>query len=258
MRHQLALAVKGILYGRRGEPYSFAGHRLRFVPGTRPIRLRHTNSNNWVNRYDALQIEWLASHLGCGDVAFDIGASAGTVTVLMAALCSQSGHVTAFEPNKTSCDIIAKNFALNSSLRLPKIERLACSDYEGEAVLHCAWEGDCNAALVPSDERTMRTSVPVVTLDAYFSRTHLHPSCVKIDVEGAEVRILKGARRLLSGQARIICELHPYAWPAFGNTFEEMVALVKEHGRELRYLGEKTIASTPHYGIVELLRMGRS
>jgi FkbM family methyltransferase len=258
MRHQLALAMKRIFYGRRGEPYSFASQRLRFVPGTRPIRLRYANSNNWVNRYDALQIRWLESHLGCGDVAIDIGASSGTVTVLMAALCGQSGHVTAFEPSKASRDIIAKNFALNFSLRPPKIERLACSNYEGEGVFHSVFDGDSTATLAPSDKDTMRTPVPVTTLDAYLSRTHLHPSCIKIDVEGAEIRILKGAQRLLSGRARIICELHPYAWPAFGNTFEEMVALVKEHGRELRYLGEKTIASTPHYGIVELLRMGRS
>ncbi|HUS95427.1 MAG TPA: FkbM family methyltransferase [Hyphomicrobiaceae bacterium] len=204
-----------------------------------------------------MQIEWLASHLGCGDVAIDIGANSGTITVLMAALCGQSGHVAALEPDKVSCDMIAKNFALNPSLRPPQIERLACSNYEGEAVLHGSCDRDSTASLVPSDKHTTRTSVPVATLDAYLSRTHLHPSCVKIDVEGAEIRILKGARRLLSGQARIICELHPYAWPAFGNTFEEMVALVKEHGRELRYLGEKTIASTPQYGIVELLRMGR-
>jgi hypothetical protein len=53
-RHQFVVGQKRALYGNRGEPYHFAGQTLRYLPGTRPIRLHYIHSNNAVNRYDAV------------------------------------------------------------------------------------------------------------------------------------------------------------------------------------------------------------
>ena len=40
-RHQFVLGLERALYGRRGEPYRIAGHTLRYMPGTRPVRPRY-------------------------------------------------------------------------------------------------------------------------------------------------------------------------------------------------------------------------
>jgi hypothetical protein len=74
-------------------------HMLRYVPGTRPVRLRYKRSDNDVVRYDALQIELFAAELSEGDVAIDIGAHAGQYSLIMTAMCGMSGQVVAFEPD---------------------------------------------------------------------------------------------------------------------------------------------------------------
>jgi hypothetical protein len=78
---------------------------------------------------------------------------------------------------------------------------------------------------------------------------------VKIDAEGAEIRILKGAKRVLASNADVVCELHPYAWPEFGNTFAELKMLVAAAGRHIRYLDrDAEIGDRANYGIVLLER----
>ena len=100
--------VKRVLYGRRGEPYRVEGHTLRYLPGTRPVRLRYSRSQNGVARYDALQVAWLSNHLTEGDIAVDIGAHYGIYSILMAAKCGHTGHVVAFEPDPYSREMLAR------------------------------------------------------------------------------------------------------------------------------------------------------
>ena len=79
---------------------------------------------------------------------------------------------------------------------------------------------------------------------------------MKIDTEGAEIRVLQGARDLLSSSAVILCELHPFAWPLFGNSLEELKELVAGHGRRLRYLDQDCeIGDKATYGIAALERV---
>jgi hypothetical protein len=98
--------------------------------------------------------------------------------------------------------------------------------------------------------------VQTTTLDTYLAEQRLpQPRCVKIDTEGAEIRILRGAQKLLSSKAAILCELHPYAWPLFGNSFGELKELLASHGRRMRYLDRDSyVGDDVDYGIVLLER----
>jgi hypothetical protein len=81
------------------------------------------------------------------------------------------------------------------------------------------------------------------------------PRCIKIDAEGAEIRILKGAKRVLASDAGIVCELHPYAWPEFGNALSELKDLATSAGRRIRYLDQEAeIGEHAEYGTVLLER----
>jgi FkbM family methyltransferase len=245
-------AAKSLLYGRKGEPYSFAGRKLYFVPGTRPIRLSHVNSPNAVNRYDALQIAWIDKHTKTGDIVLDIGAHAGCYSLIIAAKCGLSGRVIAFEPDPYARFAFMKNTALNPNLKSPVLESIACFDSDGQAVLYCG-HGNANSSLARSSAKSVdELRVTTTTLDSYVAERNLNPKIVKIDAEGAEIRILKGAKRLLAGDAQIICELHPYAWKEFGNTFEELKELIKLAGRCARYLDFDAEFSEAKYGAVEL------
>jgi FkbM family methyltransferase len=234
---------------------------LRFLPGTRPVRLRHIHSKSSVVRFDALQLQWLGAHLAEGDTAIDIGAHSGSYSILMAARCGQSGYVAAFEPDPHARRLLLKNLDLNPDIKRPVVEPYACSDSIGEAVLFSRG-GNSQSSLARSaveflpEHSSERIRVPVTTLDSWLLQRRLPmPRWVKIDAEGAEIRILKGARQVLESDAGILCELHPYAWPEFGNDFEELKRLAAAAGRGIRYLDQDVeIGELPEYGTVVLER----
>jgi FkbM family methyltransferase len=261
LQQEIVLWLKRMLYGRRGERYRIDGHTLRYLPGTRPVRLRYVHSHDGVTRYDALQIAWLASHLKQGDFAIDVGACFGAYSILMAAKCGQSGRVVAFEPDPYACEVLEKNLDLNPNIRRPVVEACACSDSDGEATLFSRG-GNAQSSLARSavqfsaTQKAEEIRVPLVTVDSYLvAHDQPEPRCIKIDAEGAEIRILKGARQLLLGNALIVCELHPYAWPEFGNTLPELKDLAAAAGRRVRYLDQDTeIGEQAQYGAVVLER----
>jgi FkbM family methyltransferase len=262
LRHRAVLAAKRALYGSRGEPYEIAGRTLRYIPGTRPVRTHYVNSINSNTRYDALQVELFAKHLSEGDVAIDIGAHAGQYCVLMAAMCGRMGQVIAFEPDPYARERLDHNLALNPGVKRVRIEALAVSDQPGEAVLYSRG-GNSQSSLARTGigEEAARTSeqfrVPLVRLDDYIAENGLPtPRWVKIDAEGAEIRILQGAPKLLASEANIVCELHPYAWTEFGNTFFQLKMLAAQAGRRIRYLDQETEAGDDaEYGSVLLERI---
>jgi FkbM family methyltransferase len=253
--HETALRLKQLVWGRRGEPYAIAGQVLRYTPGTRPVRRRYASSPNPAVRYDAMQAQLFAEALGEGDTALDVGAHAGQYALIMAARCGQSGHVAAFEPDPHARRKLERNIAL--------VEALAVSDAPGEAVLY-SHGGNSQSSFARTGigeavaERAERFTVPLVTLDGYVADRGLRPPrWVKIDTEGAEIRILKGAPKLLAGPANILCELHPYAWEEFGNSFEELQAAASQSGRRIRFIDEdaEMAAADVRYGTVLVERV---
>lgn len=93
-------------------------------------------------------------------------------------------------------------------------------------------------------------SVKTARLDDYLASRNLGcPAFIKIDTEGAEINILRGALKLLRSDTTIICELHPYAWDEFSTSFEELLLLVRESGKTIEYLDPAMrIQDGPYYG----------
>jgi FkbM family methyltransferase len=223
--------------------------------------MRYARSKSSNVRHDALQVVWLTTHLHEGDIALDIGAHCGVYSILMAAKCGQTGHVVAFEPDPYSRELLAQNLRLNPQIKRPTVEICACSDEIGAAILFSRG-GNSQSSLVRSAvefspaHKSEEIRVSTVTLDCYLSEHQLPvPRCVKIDAEGAEIRILKGAKRILESGADVVCELHPYAWPEFGNTLAELKQLAAAAGRRIRYLDQDAeIGDQVEYGTVLLER----
>lgn len=256
--HNATLALKRAYYGPRGEPFRIAGHELRFVPGTRPTRLRYASSDNATNRYDALQTRLLAENLRQGDCALDVGGHVGATAIIMAACCGPTGKVVTFEPDPAARAAMVRNFALNPHIKRPQVESAAVSDRAG-VVDFFSDGGRSNSSLrrsaTGSPEEAQLLKVPVVTLDEYVA-DGAGPAWIKMDIEGAEIAALRGAARLLTGPTNFVVELHPYAWPSFGDTFDELRGLVARAGRRLRYLDQAgELAGEPVYGTAVLERV---
>lgn len=261
MQHGLAVAIKKLVYFGRGEPYRFSGQILRFVPGTRPIRLKYENSTVRQVRDDVMQIKLIETELGEGDTAIDVGAHYGVFSILMAARCGHTGKVISFEPDPIAREVLEKNIELNAQLKPPVIENAALSDETGKGILFSRG-GNSQSSLVRSAvefspaHRSEQIEVPLETLDHYLERHDImEPRWVKIDAEGAEIRILRGAPNLLASRAGILCELHPYAWAEFNTQFSEFKDIVRKSGRRIRaFDGGTDLGEEAEYGTVILER----
>jgi len=152
----------------------------------------------------------LKSWLEPGDAFYDVGAHVGFFTLGAARLVGPQGRVVALEPD-------AHNYErLQSSVERSKMPQI-------RLVSAAAWSRRGTALFEPSHASSSRVegrlsldagpqkqgdrvSVPTVLLDSYFEAG---PCVVKVDVEGAEAQVLKGADRFLNGdQTKWVIELH--------------------------------------------------
>lgn len=145
--------------------------------------------------------EALAGALRPGDTVLDVGANVGFLTVIAARLVGAGGRVVAFEPVPDNARQIRRNAKLNRLGNIEVVES-AVADRTGTATLvlaRFAGGAALEGADRPPDACGERT-VPVVTLDEWCAGASVPaPALVKIDVEGAELAVLRGMAGLLAG-----------------------------------------------------------
>ncbi len=240
--HNAVITAKNYWYGKRGEPITYGAHKLRYIPGTRPVKLKYADSTDMVVRNDARQLQFFVEHVKPGDFVMDIGGNVGQYAVLFCSLVGQSGRVVSFEPDPTHRDVLIRNLQLNKCLDQAIVEDAALSDVNGAHVFFSRKDQmsslvksglGTNADLADVTEHVVTTT----RIDDYLQAKGFgFPRWVKIDTEGAEINVLRGADGLLRSGATVVCELHPYAWEEFGTSFEELRSIVKTNQKEIRYL----------------------
>jgi FkbM family methyltransferase len=154
-------------------------------------------------RYEP-EVEALArAVLRPGDIAIDAGANVGVHTLLFALLVGPGGHVHAIEPAGEPRALLERSLELNGYSRRVTVHPCALSDTPGTAMLHL----DPSVGLMNTLDGTRRigsrtVSVPVDTLDSrLLPSLDRAPRLLKLDVEGAELRIVAGASSLFHRMA---------------------------------------------------------
>ena len=96
--------------------------------------------------------------------------------------------------------------------------------------------GISRVADAASIDSTAVREVEAVSLDGYCAANGLAPSFVKVDVEGAELAVLRGGHRVLAGVANrpeLFVEMHPALWPGLGVSAGDIRAECARLGREI-------------------------
>ena len=135
-----------------------------------------------------------------GGTCIDVGANKGSYLYSMARW-SKAAPVYAFEPQRVLADYL-RTACRNSGLANARIENLALSDVAGKLDLYVPGDATSPGASLESsiaDKTSCRKeTVNVTTLDAYADTTIKSPvRVIKIDVEGHELAVIKGALRLI-------------------------------------------------------------
>lgn len=135
---------------------------------------------------------------------FDVGAYDGRSAIEYLKEFPKS-KIYSFEPTKTSFEKLKKNFGVHSSIT---IFNTAFSDFKGEASFHVNSSGLTNSLLKLSNTKINNEiynlkeetteKVAVTTLDIFTAEMNIdNINILKIDVQGAELSVLKGAENLL-------------------------------------------------------------
>lgn len=168
-----------------------------------------------------------------GDVVVDVGANIGFYSLLFSRLVGEGGRVHAFEPSRDNWDLLLKNIRLNSLTNVIS-NRAALSDRAGKSTLYVNKESGLNSlGKTHRGEVSHVEEVPCTTLDDYLASEKISKvNLLKIDVEGYDGHVLRGARELLDREKdlAICCELAELNFAPLGFSVDDVIRWMAERG----------------------------
>ena len=159
--------------------------------------------------YEAEVSSYLEKILKPGDTFVDIGANNGYYSILAANIVGSNGKIVSIEPNPNAFQRLLRNIKINNITNIISLN-IALSDHDGRATLFLnRGSEDGLASLVKSEQNQALCEVELRRFDHLFAEEEI--SIVKMDVEGAEIDIIKGMQNYLKNHMgmRIIMEWNP-------------------------------------------------
>lgn len=220
---------------------------LRLIPRDSDVRVRsglnqgfrwRTGSAThgcWIGSYEA-EVQRLPEFVRDGMTCYDIGANAGFYTLALARLAGATGRVVAMEPLPENAANLLHHVRIN---HLPQVTiiQTAVSDEDGLAGFE-RHESPSMGHLAPAARS--RDRVATARLDTLIERDDVPaPGFVKIDVEGAELAVLRGARATLSRhRPTLLIAFHG------DDLFRDCLNLLSGHGYLVRNLRDHPLQAT--------------
>jgi len=199
----------------------------RIINGTDRILILH-RFHATAETYEPRVWEHIMAHVLPGDIAVDVGAYIGFYTVSLAKHVGPEGKIFAFEPDPDNYRALQEHVKMNNvSDRVITIQAAAIS-YSGDVFFTINRKLDSRVSFVQLDNMQ---KVRGLRLDDVFREGRI--DILKIDAEGSEEEVLKGASNLLQDDRRcprlIYIEIHPYNWSLMGTTSDSILSLIKSY-----------------------------
>jgi FkbM family methyltransferase len=184
-----------------------------------------------------------------GMTVVDIGAHIGQYSLVASSLVGEGGAVHSFEPDPDTFAWLRGNCRRNQLANVT-LNQIALSDAPAMRMFYFATTVDIgsNSLAEPKNFSGRKAVVPCMRLDTYLqehgiTRVHL----LKMDVEGAELGVLRGGESLFSGPNRpiMILEFEEARQAAFGASNRELGAWLVKRGYQLFRIGATLEPYTP-------------
>lgn len=192
------------------------GYHLRFYP-------TNVSANLWINpasRFHDLSL--FTDYCRPGDVVADVGANIGEVSIVFSQRVGGTGHVFAFEPQPRIFQYLLGNLTLNHCVNVTS-RNIALGSAPGIVHMSDDKHDDMNRVT-----QSGAIEVTCSTLDAELPAQPI--ALLKIDVEGSELNVLKGATGVLARTACVNCELIDEHCRRYGYAMGDVVVFLQQAG----------------------------
>jgi FkbM family methyltransferase len=180
------------------------------IASTRDGRKLNVKFRDWgddmiyfLGTYETFCTDVVRNHINQGDVCLDVGANIGWYSTLFQKICGSEGEVHSFEPVPQTFAELKTNVALNDSDTKVYLNNFGLGDEEKELEIHLFSDlpsGHASLA-AQSDHKSIAIPVKIKTLDSYLIENQIKQvDFIKVDVEGAELMFLKGAKKIFQQQ----------------------------------------------------------
>ena len=178
-----------------------------------------------------------------GDMLIDVGANTGLWALGAAVRVGPAGTVHAFEPVPDNFVRLTRNLTLNNFANV-LCQQLALADKSGHTVFYTATAGNSGiGSLEKRGEADRPIEIEMTTVDDYCAGHNIsRVDLMKVDVEGAELLVFRGAERLLSADEApiIMFETDEVLTARFGSSSTLIKSLLQQYGYDFyRYTGDR-------------------
>ncbi|MBT5881866.1 MAG: FkbM family methyltransferase [Rhodospirillaceae bacterium] len=168
---------------------------------------------------------------------FDIGAHVGLITLPASKLVAPGGRVYAFEPSDFNRAMLLRHIALNDANNVEVVGDLVGAKDESEIVFYqqskdstmntvVEFPKDSHWPKLPSMNTTRKRQI---CLDTFCKERDLKPDVIKINTQGAEFGVLKGAEATIrAAQPTIFLSVHPQYLEILGSSVDELSKLIDD------------------------------
>jgi FkbM family methyltransferase len=183
--------------------------------------------------FERVELEFVERFIQPGMTVLDLGAHHGLYTLLASKRVGASGKVFAFEPSLRERKALRRHLMLNRCGNV-KLEGFALGNEDRESDFYVVedWAAGCNSLKPPDvDASTSRMRVQVARLDDWLAKHKIsNVEFIKLDVEGAELDVLRGAEGLLSRAPRpvILAEVQDIRTEPWGYRAKEIIEFLSQ------------------------------
>lgn len=198
--------------------------------------------------YDPFISRWLVDRFkGKNGVFIDVGANLGYFTCLLGTLAKDSGVVIAVEPEPENLDLLRANVRENGLEQVVKIFPVALGEFEGSANLNVYKKSNRGRHSLVGTDSTHSLSVPIKTLDQLVESV-LSPESIidfmKIDVEGYEPFVVRGAQSVLGRVECMLMEYAPYLLEKSGFNLHDFIENLEATFPSMYIVREENLVAT--------------
>jgi FkbM family methyltransferase len=194
--------------------------------------------------WEEFETDLIFNILKQGDVVVDIGANIGYYTIIAAGIVGKEGKIFAFEPEPGNFELLSKNVTLNGFSNI-HLQNKAISDKNGNVRLYL---DKANLGAPSFSEKNIFIEkgnfidVKTLTLDGYLEDSKFDQKLdfIKIDAEGAEGLIIKGAQKSLQdNNAIILMEFWPYGQKNIGTDPQKLLNTLSDLKYKIKIIDDK-------------------